>query len=232
MSDSVLKLENLTRRFRQGNSTLSVLDGVFFEMKKGDFTALVAPSGAGKSTFLQIAGLLENPDQGKITIAGRQASNRSDAVRTQMRRDHIGFIYQFHHLLGEFSALENVALPQQIAGIGTNQAQTRARQLLERVGLGSRLHHRPATLSGGEQQRVAIARALANEPDLLLADEPTGNLDPKNAETIFELLSELVRERQMAALIATHNLVLSQAMKSAITLHQRKIVPARLVAAS
>lgn len=200
-----LRLSGIRRRFVQGDATLEVLTGIDLELRPGTLAALVGPSGAGKSTLLHIAGLLERPSAGEVAIEGRPCSGSSDSERTRIRRERIGFVYQFHHLLPDFTALENVMLPQLIAGRARPEARARAESLLGRLGLAGRLTHRPAKLSGGEQQRVAIARALANEPGLILADEPTGNLDLHTAEEVFELFVEVTRASGAAALIATHN---------------------------
>lgn len=201
----VLRLAGIKRRFRQGEVALEVLQGIDLALVPGTIAALVGPSGAGKSTLLHIAGLLERPSAGEVAIDGRACSGLGDAERTRLRRERIGFVYQFHHLLPDFTALENVLMPQLIAGRGRREARLRAEGLLDRLGLSARLGHRPARLSGGEQQRVAIARALANGPGLILADEPTGNLDPHTADEVFKVLLEIVRETGTAALIATHN---------------------------
>ncbi|MEK0081645.1 ABC transporter ATP-binding protein [Benzoatithermus flavus] len=201
----VLRLSGIKRRFRQGEVALEVLQGIDLALAPGTIAALVGPSGAGKSTLLHIAGLLERPSAGEVAIDGRACSGLGDAERTRLRRERIGFVYQFHHLLPDFTALENVLMPQLIAGRGRREARVRAEGLLSRLGLAPRLDHRPARLSGGEQQRVAIARALANGPGLILADEPTGNLDPHTADEVFKVLLEIVRETGTAALIATHN---------------------------
>ena len=212
-----LRLEEIAKTFRQGGESLRILDRVSIRVAPGELVALVGPSGAGKSTLLHIGGLLERPDGGEVTIDGQTASNLDDDARTSLRRNAIGFVYQYHHLLPEFSALENVVVPQMIAGCPKAAATQRARELLDRVGLTSRATHRPARLSGGEQQRVAIARGLANAPAILFADEPTGNLDPHTAEAVFDLLIELVRSAGLAVLIATHNLDLAARMDR--TLH-------------
>jgi lipoprotein-releasing system ATP-binding protein len=209
---AVLALQGIRRRFVQGQAVLDVLQGIDLSLRPGTIAALVGPSGTGKSTLLHIAGLLERPSAGEVMIDGRACGGLGDAERTRLRRERIGFIYQFHHLLPDFTALENVAMPQLIAGRRQREAQARARTLLERLGLGARLDHRPARLSGGEQQRVAIGRALANAPGLILADEPTGNLDPHTAEEVFALLLEVVRDTGTAALIATHNSELAARM--------------------
>jgi lipoprotein-releasing system ATP-binding protein len=201
----VLALQGIRRRFVQGPVALDVLQGIDLSLPPGTIAALVGPSGTGKSTLLHIAGLLERPSAGEVTIDGRACGGLADSERTRLRRERIGFIYQFHHLLPDFTALENVAMPLLIAGRSQREAQAHARALLERLGLAARLDHRPARLSGGEQQRVAIGRALANGPGLILADEPTGNLDPHTAEEVFAILLEVVRDTGTAALIATHN---------------------------
>ncbi len=213
MSDPVLSLEGITKTYAKGSANpVAVLRGVDLTIQPGEVVALVAPSGAGKSTLLHIAGLLDTPDQGQVTLAGQALTGQSDRRRTRARREDVGFIYQFHHLLPEFSALENVVLPQLANGVARAEAVTRASDLLARVGVGARADHRPAALSGGEQQRVAFCRALANEPRLLLADEPTGNLDPATSDQVFDALMTLVRSTGMAALIATHNMELAGRM--------------------
>ncbi len=214
----VLQLENVERRFQQGESALCVLRGGNFGLFAGQSVALVAPSGAGKSTLLHIAGLLERPDGGEVYIDGVATTRLNDDARTALRRHAIGFVYQFHHLLPEFTALENIMLPQMIAGLSRRQARTRSLELLNYLGLGARAKHRPAELSGGEQQRVAIARAVANGPGILLADEPTGNLDPKTAEHVFETLEALAKATGLAALVATHNEALAVRMTRRVTL--------------
>jgi len=207
-----LRLDKLVRAFHQGERRIAVLNGASADIFPGEAVALVGPSGAGKSTLLHIAGLLETPDSGHVIVNGRDCSGMGDADRTRVRRFEMGFVYQFHHLLPEFSALENVVIPQMIRGLSKRQAAQRARQLLDNLGLAERVDHRPAQLSGGEQQRTAIARALANDPRLILADEPTGNLDPHTAEHVFEALVHLIRTTGVAALIATHNLDLARRM--------------------
>jgi lipoprotein-releasing system ATP-binding protein len=214
----VLKLHALQRSFTQGGRTIHVLDGATAELWPGQAVALVGPSGAGKSTLLHVAGLLETPDSGGVYINGHDCSRMSDGNRTRVRRREMGFVYQFHQLLPEFSALENVVLPQLILGRSRKSAEARARDLLQSMGLGHRLEHRPAELSGGEQQRTAIARALANQPRLVLADEPTGNLDPHTAEHVFNELIALIRGTGVAALIATHNLELANRMDRVLRL--------------
>jgi len=219
MSEPALALEGIEKTYNRGRpGEVQVLRGVGLTLAPGEAVALVAPSGAGKSTLLHIAGLLDTPDAGRVRIAGADMTGRPDRVRTEARRSRIGFVYQFHHLLPEFTALENIVLPQLAAGIAPGAAAERARGLLERVGLGPRAGHRPAELSGGEQQRVAFCRALANGPALLLADEPTGNLDPETSEQVFEVLMGLVRDTGLAALIATHNLALAARMDRTVRL--------------
>ncbi len=218
-----LALRDVQRVYRGDAGELAVLRGVDLEVHAGEIVALVAPSGAGKSTLLHVAGLLDRPDGGSVLIEGRDAGGLPDAARTAVRRDTIGFVYQFHHLLAEFTALENVVLPRMIAGSSRWTAEDRARSLLAMFGLGARLGHLPGKLSGGEQQRVAIARALANEPKLLLADEPTGNLDVATAETVFAELLAIVREHGVAALIATHNPDLAARMDRTVTLRDGRL---------
>lgn len=212
MNDAVLKLENVGRVFSQGQEDLLVLEQVALEIAPGEIVALLGQSGSGKSTLLQIAGLLEPPTTGSVWITGVDCSNSNDSKRTEIRRDQIGFVYQFHHLLPEFSALENVMMPNLIAGVSKSAAREKGTMLLSRMGLQDRLFHRPAKLSGGEQQRVAIARALANDPALLLADEPTGNLDEQTAEMVFQQFLDLVRDQDVGALVATHNTELAARM--------------------
>lgn len=223
MSD-VLRLDTITRHFREGEGQLEVFSGLSMSLKAGEIVALVGPSGAGKSSLLHIAGLLEAPTSGEIFIAGAATSKLNDAERTRIRRETIGFVYQAHHLLPEFDALENVVLPQMIAGKSRAEAVTEGARLLGVLGLGKRLTHRPSQLSGGEQQRVAIARALANKPRLLLADEPTGNLDPKTSGGVFDALIAITRSEGLAALIATHNFELASRMDRALLLHQGKLI--------
>jgi lipoprotein-releasing system ATP-binding protein len=220
-----LELAGVVRTFRSGGGLLAVLRGADLALAAGEIVALVAPSGAGKSTLLHLAGLLEKPDGGRIFVGGRDAGALGDAERTAIRRDSIGFVYQFHHLLGEFTALENVVLPQMIAGKPRRAAEGRARALLEALGLGARVDHLPGKLSGGEQQRVAIARAMANAPRVLLADEPTGNLDVNTAATVFAELLHSVRAEGTAALIATHNPDLASRMDRTVTLREGRVVP-------
>jgi lipoprotein-releasing system ATP-binding protein len=204
MSDA-LNLDGIARSFIQGAKTLEVLKGANLAIQPGEIVALAAPSGAGKSTLLQIAGLLDTPTAGTVSIEGHRVSGLDDSARTSARRRLLGFVYQFHHLLPDFTAEENLVIPLMVAGQGKASAMARAAELLDRVGLAARRTHRPAELSGGEQQRVAICRALANHPRVLLADEPTGNLDPETAGRVFDMLLEVVRETGLAALIATHN---------------------------
>jgi len=214
----VLQLVGLSRTYRQGNRAVQVLAGAYADLYPGEAVALVGPSGAGKSTLLHMAGLLETPDTGRVIVDGRDCSQMSDDERTRVRRGKMGFVYQFHQLLPEFSALENVVIPQMICNRPRRKAEARARDLLVAMGLGHRLDHRPAELSGGEQQRTAICRALANSPALLLADEPTGNLDPSTAEQVFAELIELVVRTGVAALIATHNMELAARMHRVLRL--------------
>lgn len=213
MSDVVLKLSGVEKTYKKGEpGEVQVLKGAELELRRGELVALVAPSGAGKSTLLHIAGLLDLPDAGEVEIAGEAMQGRSDRRRTAVRRGDVGFVYQFHHLLPEFTALENVTLPQLANGTRRSEADARAMDLLNSVGVGTRAEHRPAALSGGEQQRVAFCRAMANTPKLLLADEPTGNLDPETSDRVFGALVKLVRETGLSALIATHNLELAAQM--------------------
>jgi lipoprotein-releasing system ATP-binding protein len=225
MQQSSLELRGVHKIFRQGGVELHVLDGIDFALLPGEIVALVGPSGAGKSTLLHVAGLLERPDAGAVMVAGRDCGGLGDGERTLLRRRALGFVYQFHHLLPEFSALENVMLPQMIAGIARGAARDKAATLLERVGLGERLGHRPARLSGGEQQRVAIVRALANDPQILLADEPTGNLDHTTAESVMATLLEIVRGSGLAALLATHNLDLAHRLDRIVALEDGHLQP-------
>ena len=219
-----LHLQDLQRAYAQGSRVIEVLKGATASLYAGETVALLGPSGAGKSTLLHIAGLLERPDGGAVVINGVDCVKLGDSERTRMRRSEIGFVYQFHHLLPEFSALENIVLPQLILGLSRAEAEERASQLLDSLGIAERGDHRPAQLSGGEQQRVAIARAVANGPRLLLADEPTGNLDPPTAERVFEQLLSLVRQSGVAALIATHNLELAARMDRTLRLKEGLLV--------
>jgi lipoprotein-releasing system ATP-binding protein len=217
-------LDRIERRYLQGDDRLDILKGVDLAAWPGQSVALIAPSGAGKSTLLHIAGLLEQQDAGEVFIDAKATSGLGDAARTSLRRNEIGFVYQFHHLLPEFSALENVMLPQMVRGLKRSAAEERALELLGYLGLKDRVGHRPGELSGGEQQRVAIARAVANAPRILLADEPTGNLDPRTSERVFAALSELVRASGLAAIIATHNMDLAARMDRRVTLREGKVV--------
>jgi lipoprotein-releasing system ATP-binding protein len=220
----IVFLHDISRRFRQGDTTLDILKSAELAVWAGQSVALVGPSGAGKSTLLHIAGLLEHPDAGEVYIDARATSDLTDIQRTRIRRVDIGFVYQFHHLLPEFSALENVTLPQMIRGLKRREAQTRAAELLSYLGLKERLTHRPAELSGGEQQRVAIARAVANAPRILLADEPTGNLDVRTSAHVFATLNQLVRATGLAAIVATHNLEIAAQMDRRVTIRDGVLV--------
>ena len=222
--DSLFRLVGIVRSFRQGRTILHVLRGIDLQARAGELVALVGPSGSGKSTLLHIAGLLERPDEGEVYLDGEASSRLDDDRRTAIRRDNVGFVYQYHHLLPEFSAEENVVLPQMIAGHGRGRGRRRAGELLGRLGLGDRLHHRPGQLSGGEQQRVAIARALANDPKIVMADEPTGNLDPATAEEVFDLFVALARDAGLAAVIATHNPSLAARMDRTVRLRDGHLV--------
>lgn len=223
--EMLLQIKGLEKTFHQAGNELKVLQGINLNLRAGEIVALVGPSGSGKSTLLQIAGLLDKASSGKIMFKDRDITQMNDGQRTKLRRNHIGFVYQFHHLLPEFTALENVMLPQILNGVAKSKASVKATDLLKSLGLGERLDHRPARLSGGEQQRVAIARALANDPDLLFADEPTGNLDLKTSEDVFEILQEQVHERGIGALIATHNLDLADQMDRVLELKSGRILP-------
>src|SRR5579864_4590349 len=220
----VIHLSRIERHYLQGDDKLEILKGAELAVWAGQSVALIAPSGSGKSTLLHIAGLLERPDDGEVFINDKPTSALGDGARTKLRRIEIGFIYQFHHLLPEFSALENVMVPQMVRGLNKKDAQERARELLGYLGLKDRVGHRPGELSGGEQQRVAIARAVANAPRVLLADEPTGNLDPRTSERVFAALSQLVRACGLAAIIATHNMDLAARMDRRVTLRDGKVV--------
>ncbi len=227
MSDAALSLTGITKSYNAGKpNEVAVLRGVDLKVQAGEVVALVAPSGAGKSTLLHIAGLLDTPDAGRVQIAGADMTGQSDKRRTGVRRDGVGFIYQFHHLLPEFTALENIVLPQLANGTARGAAEDRARDLLDKVGIAARADHRPAALSGGEQQRVAFCRALANAPGLLLADEPTGNLDPATSDQVFGTLMDLVRGTGLSALIATHNLDLAARMDRQLRLDGGQLSPA------
>ena len=225
MSDYALELAGIEKVYKRGTAgEVAVLRGATLEVKRGEVVALVAPSGAGKSTLLHIAGLLDTPDAGSVALSGRNMVGLLDRDRTLARRGEVGFIYQFHHLLPEFTALENIVIPQLANGVAEAEAEARARDLLDRVGVAARAEHRPAALSGGEQQRVAFCRALANRPKLLLADEPTGNLDPETSDQVFGALMALVRETGLAALIATHNLELAARMDRTVRLDQGRVM--------
>jgi lipoprotein-releasing system ATP-binding protein len=226
MSDAVLTLQGVQKGYNHGlPSEIQVLRGIDLTLNPGEVVALVAPSGAGKSTLLHIAGLLDAPDTGSVSIGGQEVGRLTDRARTAMRRAEVGFIYQFHHLLPEFSALENIVLPQLANGVGEAAATARAQELLASVGVAARASHRPAALSGGEQQRVAFCRALANRPRILLADEPTGNLDPATSDQVFGVLMEVVRATGLSALIATHNLELAARMDRVVRLSGGLVVP-------
>jgi lipoprotein-releasing system ATP-binding protein len=220
----VIYLKGIERHYRQGDATLDILCGAELAVWSGQSVALIAPSGAGKSTLLHIAGLLEHQDAGEVFINKTATSGLSDAARTRLRRTEVGFVYQAHHLLPEFTALENVMMPQMVRGLRRRDADSRSRELLGYLGLKDRLDHRPAELSGGEQQRVAIARAVANAPRILLADEPTGNLDPRTSERVFSALNQLVRASSLAAIVATHNMDLAARMDRRVTLRDGKVV--------
>lgn len=225
--NATLVLKGICKTFIQGAEQLDVLKNVNLEIKPKEIVALIGPSGSGKSTLLQIAGLLEAPTAGEIYINGEKCSDAGDAIRTTLRRDYLGFVYQYHNLLPDFDAAENVILPQLIAGVKYKEAEDKAMWLLRRLGLEEREHHRPAELSGGEQQRVAIARALANTPKLLLADEPTGNLDPNTSDNVFLTLLEVVKETGLSALIATHNIDLAHKMDREVSLKDGKLIDVR-----
>ncbi len=224
MSEAILHLENIVRTFYQGEKELNMLSGLELKVNRGEIVALVGPSGAGKTTLLHVAGLLETPTSGRIFVCGEEGGSLNDDGRTRIRREKVGFVYQYHHLLPEFDARENIIIPQIISGCEKNEAGRRADELLSWMGLGSRATHRPGHLSGGEQQRVAIARALSTAPRLLLADEPTGNLDPATANEVFDILISLVRGAKLGALIATHNPTLAQKMDRIVRLEGGKLV--------
>lgn len=226
MSNTVFILDQISKSYKQAAGVLDIIHPSSLTLSRGEIVALVGPSGSGKSTLLQIAGLLDTPDSGTITINGIACSRLNDTERTRVRREQLGFVYQFHHLLPEFSALENVAIPLMIRGIARKDADAKAQDMLERLGLGHRLKHRPATLSGGEQQRVAIARALVGNPAILLADEPTGNLDPHTSADVFSLLVETVKAQNLAALIVTHNDHLASKMDRRVTIQEGVVVEA------
>jgi lipoprotein-releasing system ATP-binding protein len=221
----VLSIRGLERAYVTGDKTLQVLKGVDLDVRPGEVVGLIGPSGSGKSSLLHAAGLLEHPTAGEIHVNGVDCSQLSERERTRVRLSQLGFVYQFHHLLPEFTALDNVALPIRIAGGSQAEARSRAEALLSQLGLGERLDHQPAQLSGGEQQRVAIARALANRPRLVLADEPTGNLDPATSKTVFAALHDLVRNQGVAALVATHNMELTREMERVFALAEGKLQP-------
>lgn len=228
MSEFNLELADVSYAYEEGAKRLQILEHANLTVKRGELVALVAPSGAGKSTLLHLGGLLERPQQGEINICGVKTSQLVDRLRTRMRRTAVGFVYQFHHLLPEFTALENVAMPQLIAGISQTQAHLRAQELLEMLGVGARASHHPSELSGGEQQRVAIARAAVNNPKLILADEPTGNLDPGTSHLVFDALLALIKEHQSSALIATHDHDLARRADRIVTLKNGIISPITL----
>lgn len=224
MGEILLQAQGVQKIFRQGGETLTVLHNANLEIKSGEIVALVGPSGSGKSTLLQILGLLDTPTDGRIRIAGQDVAGLGEGRRTVLRRELIGFVYQFHYLLPEFSALENVVIPQMIAGKSRRDAEEKAENLLEGLKMSHRLDHRPGRLSGGEQQRVAIARALANGPKLLFADEPTGNLDPETSDFVFEMLMDLVRDTGIGAIIATHNMELAERMDRILELKNGAVI--------
>lgn len=224
MAAAVLELKSVERHYVQGPRKLTILNGAEFTLHRGEMVALVAPSGTGKSTLLHTAGLLERPDGGDVILSGKACGRLSDDERTAIRRNDIGFVYQFHHLLPEFSALENIMMPQLIRGLSKPEAAKRAAQLLDYMQIGKRAQHRPSELSGGEQQRVAIARAVANAPRVLFADEPTGNLDPGTADHVFNALMQLVKATRVAMLIATHNMDLAARMDRRVSLSNGQVV--------
>jgi lipoprotein-releasing system ATP-binding protein len=224
MSDLVLHLDNIVRTFKQGDDDLHILAGAELKVEAGEIVALVGPSGAGKSTLLHAAGLLETPTSGRVFVCGEEGSSLGDDGRTRIRREKIGFVYQYHHLLPEFDACENIVIPQIISGLDKVEATERADEMLKWMGLEDRATHRPGKLSGGEQQRVAIARALVTAPRLLLADEPTGNLDPGTASDVFDIMISLVRGAKLGALIATHNPILAQKMDRIVRLEGGKLI--------
>ena len=223
MTNIVLELKNISRSFIQAGQRLDILQDIALTVKRGEIIALVGASGSGKSTLLQIAGLLDTPTSGEIIIEGVNATQANDNQRTNLRLKHLGFIYQFHHLLPEFSACENIAIPQMIAGVAYDKAIVKAKELLDSLGLAHRYNHRPAELSGGEQQRVAIARSLANDASLIFADEPTGNLDPKTSDAVFNIFIDLAKSRGLSAIVATHNLDLAHKLDRVITLQNGRI---------
>jgi lipoprotein-releasing system ATP-binding protein len=222
----VLSLRGVERRYRSGDRTLNVLRGIDLDLRAGEMTGLIGPSGSGKSTLLHVAGLLEKPDSGMVYVNGKDALKMSDRDRTVARRLLLGFVYQFHHLLPELSAVDNVAAPLMINGMSRGKARKRGRELLGMMGLNERDHHRPGQLSGGEQQRVAIARSLANRPKVLIADEPTGNLDPNTSRVVFQNLFDIARQEGVAVLVATHNVELTTYMDRVLALHEGRLAPA------
>jgi lipoprotein-releasing system ATP-binding protein len=226
-STPVLSLRGIVRKYQSGERTLDVLRGVDLDLRPGEVTGLVGPSGSGKSTLLHIAGLLEAPDAGSVTLEGKDALKMNDRDRTMARRLMLGFVYQFHHLLPELNAIDNIAAPLMLNGVSRGKARKRARELLERMNLNDRDHHRPGQLSGGEQQRVAIARSLANQPKVLIADEPTGNLDPGTSAIVFQSLLDIARREGVAVLVATHNLELAAHMDRVLALHDGRLEPAK-----
>ena len=223
MNSYILELQDISRHYQQGGRSLTVLRGANLSLERGKLTALIGPSGAGKTSLLNVAGLLENPSSGHVLVNGIDMAGASSRRRTEVRRKHIGFVFQFHRLLPEFSALENIIIPQMLNGLNRTEATDRASQLLDMIGLNDRLHHRPGLLSGGEQQRVAIVRAIANAPSILLADEPTGNLDPQTAESVFSHLKQIVQLTNTAALIVTHNQTLARKMDLVLQLDNGRI---------
>jgi lipoprotein-releasing system ATP-binding protein len=226
MSQPALFIQQVERRYKQGDNELAILRGAELAVWPGQSVALIAPSGAGKSTLLQIAGLLEKPDSGEVLFNGKNALTMSDDARTMARRMQLGFVYQFHHLLPELNAVDNVAAPLMINGMSRGKARQRGQELLRQMGLVERDHHRPGQLSGGEQQRVAIARSLANRPKVLIADEPTGNLDPNTSRVVFQNLFEIAKQEGVAVLVATHNVELTSVMDRVLTLHDGRLEPA------
>jgi len=227
MSKVVLSLDNISKSFYQGKTRLVVLKNASLEVKEGEVVGLIGPSGSGKSTLLQVAGLLDNAGSGEVIIDGVNCTHADDKMRTKMRRDHIGFVYQMHHLLPEFTALENVLMPQLISKRSTKESENNAKEILRFLGLGARVKHRPSQLSGGEQQRVAIARAIVNKPSLILADEPTGNLDPETSDIVFDLMLKTARSIGLAMLIVTHNHELAKKMDKVVTLKDGMVVKAK-----
>lgn len=223
-SEILLQTHYIQKIYIQGSNNLTVLNNVDVHVNSGEMVALVGPSGSGKSTFLQVVGLLDKPTSGQLIIGGEDAAQASEEKRTKMRRDYLGFVYQFHYLLPEFSALENVVIPQMVAGVKRKDAVENAKEMLTKLGIEHRFDHRPARLSGGEQQRVAIARALANKPKLLLADEPTGNLDPETSESVFTILVDLVKQQGIGAIIATHNMQIAERMDRILEIKNGRVI--------